>query len=150
MIRAIQLEDDRQTRPLLALQKASYTIEAELIGSYELPPLKDTLTSLQSCGETFFGYFVNEELAGAISYKKVGDILDIHRMMVSPAYFRRGLATALLRFLLSHETGYAKVIVSTGAKNHPAKQLYTQFGFSQVAEKEVIPGLTITLFEKVL
>lgn len=72
---------------LLALQKLSYRKEADLIGSDEIPPLHETLEALQASSETFYGYFLDGQLAGAISYKRGDDLLDIYRMMVHPAFF---------------------------------------------------------------
>ncbi len=148
MIRKIDLEDERQVRQLLDLQIAAYTIEAELIGSYEIPPLKDTVATVQASNETFYGYFIESDLGGIISYKIIEDTLDIHRLAVSPAYFRRGIARQLFRFVQASESGYNRIIVSTGSENRPAINFYLQLGFTISGEKEVIPGLVITLFEQ--
>lgn len=148
MIQEIDLANTAQAQELLTLQRASYQVEAELIGSFAIPGLTETLEELQNCGEKFYGYFIEENLAGAISFKLVDEILDIYRLVVAPAYFRRGIARALLDFLLEHEAGYTKVIVQTGSLNIPAKTLYEQAGFNQIGDKEVIPGLFVTLFEK--
>lgn len=56
----------KNAEDILNLQIPSYQVEAEIIGSYDIPPLKDTVDTLQSCGETFFGYYDNEALCGAI------------------------------------------------------------------------------------
>ena len=130
------------------MQRAAYAVEAELIGSNEIPPLKETLEALQQSGETFYGYWVDEYLVGAISYKRAATLLDIHRLVVHPAYFRRGIGKALVQWVEQVEPGIEHIVVSTGTKNIPAKSLYTQFGFVEQADKEVIPGLFITLFEK--
>lgn len=57
-------------------------MEADIIDSHDIPPLKDTVQSLQQCGETFFGYYINKELCGVISIHTDYDIIDIHRLMV--------------------------------------------------------------------
>lgn len=148
MIHKIHLQDIQQARQLLEVQRAAYFVEAELIGSFAIPALHEDLQALQQSDETFYGSWVNERLVGAISYKKASGLLDIHRLVVHPAYFRQGIGKALVQFVEQVEDGLEKVIVSTGTKNLPAKQLYTQLGFVEVGEKEVIPGLFITLFEK--
>lgn len=153
MIDRIDLNNVARLEELLQVQKAAYLIEANLIGFYDIPPLKDTLSSLQSCNEIFYGYFIEDKLAGAISYKIPGEVLDIHRMVVNPAYFRQGIAGQLLNFLLTEQAitrNIKKVIVSTGAKNEPARQLYLRFGFREVAQPEIVPGLFISQFEKIL
>jgi ribosomal protein S18 acetylase RimI-like enzyme len=80
--------------------------------------------------------------------KRTSSILDIHRLVVHPAYFRRGIGKTLVQFVEQVEDGIETIIVSTGAKNVPAKRLYTQLGFVEKKEEEVIPGLIISLFEK--
>lgn len=75
-------------------------------------------------------------------------MLDIHRLVVHPAYFRRGIGQALVRMVEQVEDGIKTIVVSTGAKNIPAKRLYRQLGYSEKGNKEVVPGLVITLFEK--
>ncbi len=148
MIHRIHLQDVQQARQLLEVQRAAYFVEAQLIGSFAIPALYEDLQALQQSDETFYGYWVNKCLVGAISYKKASELLDIHRLVVHPAFFRRGIGKALVQFVEQAEEHLERVIVSTGKKNLPAKQLYTQLGFVEIGEKEVIPGLFITLFEK--
>jgi ribosomal protein S18 acetylase RimI-like enzyme len=150
MIRRLNLQDRGEAIALLALQKRAYRQEADLIGSEEIPPLHETLEALQQSTETFYGYILDRQLAGAISYKREGDLLDIYRMMVHPDYFRRGIARALLQFVEGCETGIKRIIVSTGSLNTPACTLYEHQGFTATAEEEIIPHLWITHFEKTL
>ena len=75
-------------------------------------------------------------------------MLDIHRLVVHPAYFRRGIGQALVRMVEQVEDGIKTIVVSTGAKNIPATRLYWQLGYIEKENKEVVPGLVITLFEK--
>jgi ribosomal protein S18 acetylase RimI-like enzyme len=106
--------------------------------------LFDTPETLQASGETFYGYFVEEELAGVISYKKDKNILDIHRLVVHPSYFRKGIAGSLLQFIQEREPVIQKIIVSTGAKNEPAITLYQKHGFVEARTMEVADGVFIT------
>ncbi|MBA2693059.1 MAG: GNAT family N-acetyltransferase [Rubrobacter sp.] len=134
-------------RAVFELQRRSYAVEAEIIGSRELPPLHETLEDLRSSGEDFHGCFIEGTLAGAISTKKSGDILDIHRLFVGLEYFRRGIASSMLRHVEGAEE-WEKITVSTGAENAPAKGLYLSRGFVEVGEDEVVPGLFVARFEK--
>ncbi|MBT2679759.1 GNAT family N-acetyltransferase [Bacillus sp. ISL-35] len=131
---------------VLDLQKKSYRIEADLIGTDEIPPLKETFEQLQNCGETFIGYFIEGVLAGAVSYKKSGEVLDIHRMMVHPDFFRRGIAGKLLAEVERQECH--EIIVSTGAANTPAIKLYEKLGFVRQGDSVVGNGLVIANFKK--
>ncbi|AJY73946.1 GNAT family N-acetyltransferase [Paenibacillus beijingensis] len=148
MIAKLWIAKEETARQVLAVQIPAYEVEAELIQFHDLPPLKETIGSLTACGESFYGFFEQGELAGVISYKKEDDTVDIHRLIVHPAYFRRGIAQALLRFVERLEQSAAKFVVATAARNNPAKNLYLKNGFLQVKEQEVAPGLSLSFFEK--
>ena len=91
MIKIIDISDSKNAEDVINIQIPSYKVEAEIIGYYDIPPLKDTIDTLQQSGETFFGYYENEELCGAISIK-VEDDVDIHRLIAHPNHFRKGIA----------------------------------------------------------
>ncbi|AZN42503.1 GNAT family N-acetyltransferase [Paenibacillus albus] len=149
MIRAIQLNDQAQVRELLKMQLLSYSVEARLIGFYGIPGLHDTVETLQACGEQFFGCWQGEALAGAVSFKEENGCIDIHRLVVHPDFFRRGIGERLVSHVLDiFQHRAAKFIVATGAANLPAKRLYTKLGFVEQREVEAAPGFYITEFEK--
>lgn len=146
IIREIELNDVMAAAEVLDLQKKSYRIEADLIGTDEIPPLKETFEQLQNCGETFMGYYIEGVLAGAVSFKKEGKVLDIHRMMVHPDSFRRGIAGKLLAEIERQDC--QEILVSTGAANTPAIKLYEKLGFVHQHDSVVGNGLVIANFKK--
>lgn len=97
--------------------------------------------------ETFFGYFIGEELAGAISFTNDNNELTICRMVVDPNHFRKGIAQALLKFIEKEHPDLTMMKVSTGKDNAPAKSFYLKNGFILVGDLEVVPGLYISNFE---
>ncbi|WP_232310369.1 GNAT family N-acetyltransferase [Mesobacillus selenatarsenatis] len=131
---------------VLDLQRKSYRIEADLIVTDEIPPLKETFEHLQDCGETFIGCYIEGRLAGAISFKKEGEVIDIYRMMVHPEFFRRGIAQKLIAQL--EQIGYSEMIVSTGAANTPAVKLYEKLDFERQEDSVVGNGLVLANFKK--
>jgi ribosomal protein S18 acetylase RimI-like enzyme len=144
----LDVADPSVASRLLDLQRKAYRVEADLIGSDEIPPLRESLAELQSCGETFLGAFVDGALAGAISWKLDGETIDLHRLVVQPARFRRGIGVALVRAALASEPSVRRAIVQTGADNEPAAALYLQEGFARIDEIEPVPGLRVTRFTK--
>jgi ribosomal protein S18 acetylase RimI-like enzyme len=148
MIKKLNIKDPTVAQKILEVQIPSYRVEAELIGFQGIPPLHDTVESLMQCNETFLGYFFKDKLAGIISYVKDGTTLDIHRLAVHPAYFRKGVASGLIAHLLERESGLEKAVVRTGAKNTPARNLYRRFGFREIGEAEAAPGVLLTFFER--
>lgn len=150
MIKKIDITNPGIAKEVLNIQLASYKVEAEIIGFYDLPPLKDTVETLQQCMETFFGFYINEELCGVISVKKEKGVIDIHRLMVHPNHFRKGIAKKLLDFIESDHDGFETMIVSTGTKNTPAVTFYLKNGFSILEETRITEHLSITSFKKEL
>jgi ribosomal protein S18 acetylase RimI-like enzyme len=150
VIRRLDLTDGQELTEVLALQRAAYAVEAKLIGTSDIPPLKDTAETLAKCGEIFHGYFDEGRLVGAISHKKVKHTLDIHRLVVNPDHFRRGIARSLVGHVEGIEGTADRIVVSTGARNTPAKLLYRRLGFHETGESEPVPGLRISTFEKPL
>ena len=150
MIRPIRLElaDETIARSILALQREAYTVEAERIGHDGIPALTETLDELRAGGEAWMGAFDDEDLAGAVSWKVLDDgTIDIHRLVVAPRSFRRGVASALLD-ALDGEFPDRSMVVSTGSANQPALALYRARGFVAVRDREVAPGLIITELER--
>lgn len=149
MIKEINIKDRKAAEQVLSVQLPAYKIEAEIIGCPDLPPLKDTADGLRITGETFFGYFIGEKLCGVISFKEENNVLDIHRLIVHPEHFRKGIAQKLLNFIELWPM-IEKMIVTTGSKNTPAVAFYLKNGFKELKKMEINEALTITAFEKYL
>lgn len=142
-----EITDPQHARSVQELQQLSYPIEAKLIGLDTIPPMLDTVETLMGCGEHFIGCFEEDRLVGAVAYKAQDGTVDIHRMMVHPERFRKGIANTLLTAVLS-VPDITKAVVSTGSANVPAVTLYVRHGFKEKERVEIAPGVTITLFEK--
>lgn len=150
MITELKLYHPETLNQILAMQRASYKIEADLIGFYAIPPLVETKKNLKNCGESFFGYYIKDILAGFISYRIDGEILGICRVAVHQDYFRMGIASALLDHVLSLFPDARKAVVSTGKKNLPAASLYLKHGFIKTGDAEIEDNIFVTEYEKPL
>lgn len=150
MIKKLDLKDIEIAKGVMELQIASYKIEADLIGFYEIPPLKDTIDSLQACDGIFYGYYINSVLAGIISYKIIENILDIYRVAIHPNFFRIGIADKLINFIQELNSDVNKAVVCTGKENLPAVNLYIKNGYKKKRDIEISNSIYITEFEKIL
>jgi ribosomal protein S18 acetylase RimI-like enzyme len=146
----LDLADDDLARALVELQQAAYRVEAELIGLADLPPLRDDAAALRRSGETFLGAYDQGVLAGAVSYRIDGDTLDIHRLVVDPARFRRGIGRRLLAAAECRAPRPGRVVVATGSANAPALALYDAAGYRQTGRREVAGGVDLSSLEKAL
>jgi len=137
----LDVGDDRIAAGLLDLQRLAYSVEAGLIGHGGIPQLTETLTELRAADLRWLGVTDEEGLpVAAIAYSWAGDVLDIERLVVHPALFRRGLGSRLVAALPPAPV----VVVSTGRDNRPARRLYQRLGFDHVEDVEVAPGLWVS------
>lgn len=128
---------------LVALQRASYAVEAALVGSDAIPPLHESADGLAAAGLTWWGLLDADGIAAAVAVTEEPGLVDVHRLVVAPRAFRRGLGRALVRHVLD-VAGGRRVVVSTGRDNAPARALYRAAGFTETDEREVVPGLWVT------
>jgi ribosomal protein S18 acetylase RimI-like enzyme len=147
MITLCSLKEDDIVSQIWRLQHVAYRLEAERIGFEEIPPLMDTLDTLKSCGESFYGWIEDGELLGALAVQSdsLGS-LTLTRMMVHPDHFRKGIADSLMKHILNEHRDIPLFIVSTGTLNTPAVALYRKHGFRPVSAAEVVPGVELTTY----
>ncbi|MEV4288860.1 GNAT family N-acetyltransferase [Nonomuraea bangladeshensis] len=142
IIKTVSPHDDPLGAELLAMQKAAYAVEAELIGDDRIPPLHESLAELRARDLLWLAAFDGGALSGAVAWAESSDELDIDRLVVAPAMARRGIGRALVEAVLARAGG-RRVVVSTGRDNVPARRLYEGLGFTLLGETEVIPKLWI-------
>lgn len=147
MIQYLDITQRSVAKKFLDVQIPSYQVEAKIIGFNGIPQLNDSVESLMKSSEIFYGYFVDKSLAGAIAFVLEDNVLDIHRLIVHPNYFRKGIGESLVHYILKFDTAVQKYIVRTGSKNIPAKNLYKKLGFIEKVDEEVAPNVFLTVFE---
>ena len=137
--------DPATAAAIVELQRASYAVEAALIGSDGIPALTETTDEIRAAaGRSWLGVFDDAGLCGAVAWDELADgTIDICRLVVAPRAFRRGVASRLLD-ALDERFPMRTMLVSTGRDNEPAVTLYRRRGFHQVADREAAPGLFVT------
>lgn len=131
---------------LLLVQRAAYAAEAELMGFEGIPPLHETVEELVDASEEqcWLGRFEGPALVGGLAWTPEGAAgATLLRLVVAPAAWRRGHATALLD-AFEEVVGPQPISVSTGAANAPALALYAARGYAAVGEEEIAPGVRLT------
>jgi ribosomal-protein-alanine N-acetyltransferase len=75
---------------------------------------------------------------GVITIQTTGELADLHRLVVAPAYRRQGVGTALVKSALDtvHHLGVRAVILEVGDGNDAAIMLYQKLGFEQLAARQ--------------
>lgn len=140
----LDLSDVAVATQVLAVQRAAYRVEADLIGFEEIPPLHESLDDLMQAPLVWYGIADDGAVVAAIAFTETDQGIDIDRLVVAPSAARRGYGSALVAALDQSAT----ITVSTGAMNAPAHRLYEAHGFSRVGESGPVAGLLVTHFER--
>ncbi|KPV92831.1 Acetyltransferase (GNAT) family protein [Pseudoalteromonas sp. P1-30] len=106
----------------------SYAIEAGLIEALNFPPLARNTEDIKKSETTFYGFTENECLTAVIEVDTNSQCLDICSLTVDPSYFKKGIASKLINYVLEmSDLSYARV--ETAVANTPAINLYKKHGF---------------------
>lgn len=145
IVEQLDLTERSTASELLLIQQAAYRVEAELVGFDGIPPLHETLDELIARPLAWLGIRAHDgSVAAALAYTETPGHIDIDRLVVAPAHFRKGMASALVSSL---DPG-VRITVSTGTLNTPAHRLYEVHGFRRTRDEMIAPGLSITHFAK--
>ncbi|MFB6822058.1 GNAT family N-acetyltransferase [Streptomyces virginiae] len=147
-IRPLDLSDDATATVVHRIGHAAYAVEAELIDFDGIPALGESLAEMRQTDLRWVGAFSeNGALAGFLAWEsEPDDGISIDRLCVDPAWFRRGVASLLLRHALTELFPGRAVEVTTGAANAPAVALYQRLGFTRGPDFSPVPGLTMASF----
>lgn len=147
-IKALDLRDLESAQKVLNLQKRSYVIEASIIGFYDIPPLRESVSTIQACGENGVGAYLENDLVGCASFVINVSSIVICRLCVAPEHFRKGIASAMLKWILDQSNNVAFARSSTAVGNVPACDFYRKHGFTLVFTRAVQEGIEIAEFSK--
>lgn len=119
------LTSARQIDAVLAIEEASFTN----------PWTRDMYLADQANRGVSFCYLAKDPdglVVGFCSFWRVLDELHINNLAVLPAYRRRGVASALLAYVLNQgaRLGAERATLEVRRSNDPARLLYQRFGFS--------------------
>jgi ribosomal protein S18 acetylase RimI-like enzyme len=137
--------DEALARAVMAVQRSAYAVEAALMGDDRIPALRESVAELRAADLAWLGAFDGKALTGAVAWSADVVEVDIDRLVVDPAFHRRGIGRALVRAVLDLP-GERRTLVSTGRANTPARTLYEGLGFVRLEDAEVLPGLWITRY----
>lgn len=123
------------------IQKASYEVEAQLLGYAKLPPLVESFCEFRESPDRWLVSYCKGKPAGALAFQ-IRKHVEITRLFVSPDFFRLGIASGLVERLQAKYPG-KRYLVATGSLNIPARRLYAKCGFREVEEFETRDGVAI-------
>ena len=131
MIQKIEHSKKSEAEEISRVFQVSYKIEARLLGAKKFPPLSRTIISYKNSKNDFFGFYEHNNIVAVIEMKREQLSMHIQSLVVDPKYFRLGIASKLIRFVLNQYESN-QFTVETGRDNAPARKLYERFGFRLV------------------
>jgi len=136
--------------PILALQKRAYAAEARLYEDQAIPPLTQTLASLQQEIETItvLKATENDVIVGSVRAHLDGQVCKIGRLIVEPARQGRGIGSALL---CAVERSFSAAIVFelfTGSKSESNIRLYRRHGYQVTRTTPLSERVTLVVMNK--
>jgi len=135
----------------LSLQRLAYQSEAELYNDWSIPPLTQTLESLQgelSSGMVFLSAKAGQRLVGSVRAKLNNGVCDIGRLIVHPDFQGQGIGTALLAAIEAKHPGAIRYEVFTGHKSEANLRLYRRHGYVATDSKQLSPAVTLIFLSK--
>ena len=123
----------------------SYAIEAKILSVENFTPLERTIQEFLTSDSIFYAFYIENDIFGIIEIN-INTSIHIKSLVVDPDYFRRGIASRLITFLLLKYDNFT-FTVETGLKNVPAIQLYKRFGFKKVSDFDTNHGVRKVSFE---
>ncbi len=147
MIIKINNKENKIAEEIRAIFQVSYTVEAKMLKAVDFPPLQRTVSQFLKSDSEFYAYYLTKNISGVIEIENDEDLTHIQSLVVYPKYFRNGIGSKLVQFIL--DTYKAKIFtVETGIDNHPAIKLYKSFGFQEQKQWDTNHGVRKVRFEK--
>lgn len=135
---------------ILELQYLAYRSEAELLGSYDIPPLKQTIEEIQV--EYQNGIFLkavneNDEIQGSVRAHTDRGTLYIGKLMVHPKMQGQGIGTQLLKAMEKAHPNM-RYELFTSSKSTRNIRLYERLGYVRFRTQQITPDLAFVFLEK--
>ena len=98
LIQAIDPTEESVATRIVAIQRAAYAVEAELMGFDGIPPLHELVIEVQAREDLIWlAAFTNDTIVGIVAWFDHGDSVEIDRLAVDPDWSRHGYGRQLVR-----------------------------------------------------
>ena len=146
----IHLAEIQDVPGILDLQKLAYESEARLYNDWSIPPLTQTLASLEAEFQTHtvLKAVRNGQLAGSVRTRTENGTCSIGRLVVRAELRGQGIGSALLRAAEAAANGAEKFELFTGSKSEANIRLYQHHGYAITRTETLSPAVTLVFMEK--
>lgn len=134
---------------ILDLQYLAYQTEADLFGTQDIPPLKQTIDEVlkEYNNGVVLKIEMENKIIGSVRMRCEGETVYIGKLMVHPKYRRKGLGKSLLKKVeMIYPNCRYELFTSTLSLDNI--RLYEQAGYIEYKRQKVNDNLTFVYFEK--
>ena len=138
-------------KTILTLQKECYQTEAALHDDYDIPPLKQDLTSLEKEykeGMLFLKAMIDGQIVGSVRGYVKNDTCFIGKLIVKQEFQNRKIGQTLMQAIESHFGDCQRYELFTGFKSEKNLYLYNKIEYMEFRRQWVNEKLTLVYLEK--
>jgi len=141
-------EDD--ATQILALQKLCFQSQAMLYNDFGMPPLTQTLESLEKDirTQTVLVARAGNGITGSVRARMIDGACHVERLIVHPGLQGRGLGTRLMQEIEARFPAAERYELFTGHRSENNLRLYEHLGYNRFAETIESQRLTLFHLEK--
>ena len=135
---------------ILALQKLAYQSEAALYNDWSIPPLTQTIESLieEFSTSIILKAVAEGQIVGSVRARGHNHTCEIGRLIVHPAFQRRGIGSRLLKTIEDQFPAVSRFELFTGSKSENNIRLYQRASYRVTRTQSLSPAVSITYLEK--
>ena len=135
---------------ILELQKLAYVREQALYPECVIEPMVQPLAEVESqfADHVFLKVLDKGKIIAAIRGKLADSTCHIGKLMVHPAYERRGIGRKLLSAMEDYFPAAVRAELFTGSRSEGNIKFYEKIGYQQCGSKKVDETVTLVRLEK--
>jgi phage replication-related protein YjqB (UPF0714/DUF867 family)/N-acetylglutamate synthase-like GNAT family acetyltransferase len=147
MIERATISDEEE---ILALQKLAYRSEAEIYNDFNIPPLLQTLESIEKDFENqfFLKAVFREKIIGSVRAYTKEKTCYVGRLIVHPDFQNQGIGTKLMNEIEKIFNHCKRFELFTGDKSERNLCLYQKLGYKIFRTANITDQTTIVYLEK--
>lgn len=137
-------------KKILTLQKECYQQEAQIYNDFEIPPLTQTLASIEDDfkEQLFLKAEVNKKIIGAVRAYEENGTCKIGRLIVDKDFQNQGWGRLLMKAVEDKYPKTERFQLFTGHKSVKNLSLYHKLGYKACKRQRVNSNLTLIFLEK--
>lgn len=147
---SIQIANATDLPEILRLQKECYLEEAEIYQDFSIPPLVQSLESIEKDFEdqVFLKSVISGKIVGSVRATIHNKTCEIGRLIVDKTARNQGLGKQLMKAIESHSDSVERYELFTGHLSSRNLSFYKKLGYKQFKTDSVNSKLKLVYLEK--